>query len=269
LEQSDKAIMSFVKKYLLLPLFLLLTCNAFSQIDHQGVFGAPFSGVSRDVSGSIVNQIGPISDFAKPTDLTAIASKNTLLSGESSPLQAALLLDDGTLTHLPASAVQWSSVSDQISIEGSLVTAKVIPRKYQVALQARSHGLTTLLFIRLKPGETAFSALDNSQLPLVLVDSVRLPQSGWKESNWFGTFYQPNKNVNWLMHKHHGWLYSAEVDANSLWLWSPDQKWLWTGPELYPHLYRHKDSTWIYLMVQMPGKTYYNFSTKSFERSFP
>jgi hypothetical protein len=261
--------MSFVKKYLLLPLSLLLTGNAFSQIDHQGVFGAPFSGISRDVSGSIVNQIGPISDFVKPTDLTAIASKKTLLSGESSPLQAALLLDDGTLTHLPPSVVQWSGASNQIFLEGNLVTAKMISRKSQVSLQARSQGLTTFLFIRLKPGDTLSSAWENSQLPLALVDSVSLPQSGWKESNWFGTFYQPNRNVNWLMHQNHGWLYSAAVDASSLWLWSPEQKWLWTGPELYPHLYRHKDATWIYLMVQMPGKTYYNFSTKSFERSFP
>jgi len=256
-------------RHCLHSLLFLIAGVAFAQIEHQGVLGAAFSGVSRDSTGSIVNQVGPIADFAHPTSLSAIASKNTLLSGESSPLQAALLLDDGTLTPLPPSVVQWSGASNQIFVEGNLVTAKMISRKSQVSLQARSQGLTTLLFIRLKPGDTPSSALDNSQLPLALVDSVSLPQSGWKESNWFGTFYQPNKNVNWLMHKHHGWLYSDEADSSSLWLWSPDQKWLWTGPELYPHLYRHKDSTWIYLMVQMPGKTYYNFSTKSFERTFP
>ena len=259
----------FTKKYFLFPISLLASLSAFSQIEHKGVLGAAFSGISKDSSGSIVNQVGPIADFAQPTELSAIASKNTLLTGESSPLQATLLLDDGTLTHLPPSVVQWSSASDQVSIEGNLATAKVISSRSRVALQATSQGLKAHLFIRVKPGETASSALDNSRLPSALADSVRLSQPGWKESSWFGTFYQPNEEVRWVLHRHHGWLYSAEADAHSLWLWSPDQKWLWTGPGIYPHLYRHKDTTWIYLMVQMPGKTYYNFATKSFERDSP
>lgn len=250
-------------------LLFLIAGVAFAQIEHQGVLGAAFSGVSRDSSGSIVNQVGPISDFAHPSSLSAIASKNTLLSGESSPLQATLLLDDGTVTHLSPSVVQWSSANELVSIEGNLATAKIISKRSRVALQATSQGLTALFFIRVKPGETPSTALDNSQLPLALADSVRLSQPGWKESNWFGAFYQPNKNISWLLHRDHGWLYSADADAGSLWIWSPDHKWLWTGSGIYPHLYRHKDATWIYLMVQMPAKTYYNFSTKSFERSSP
>ena len=263
----------FAKKYSFLAIPFLVACSAFSQIQHQGFFGAAFSGISKDSSGSIVNQVGPIADFAQPVGLSATASKNTLLSGESSPLQAALLLDDGTLTHLPFTAVEWSSASDQVSIEevpaGILAKAKVISKRSRVALQATSQGLTAHLFIRVKPGETPSSALGNARLPSALADSVRLSQPGWKDSNWFGSFYQPNEDVRWILHRHHGWLYSAEADAHSLWLWSPDQKWLWTGPGIYPHLYRHKDTTWIYLMVQMPGKTYYNFSTKSFERGSP
>ena len=259
----------FAKKYSLLAISFLVVGSAFSQIQHQGFLGAPFSGFSRDSSGSIVNQVGPIANFAQPTDLLAIATKNTLLSGESSPLQATLLLDDGTVTYLSPSVVQWSSASDKISIEGHLATAKVISKRSRIALHATSQGLTALFFIRVKPGETVSSALGDSHLPLALADSVRLSQPGWKDSNWFGSFYQPHEDISWILHRHHGWLYSAEADAHSLWLWSPDQKWLWTSPGIYPHLYRHKDATWIYLMVQLPGKTYYNFSTKSFESVSP
>ena len=263
----------FPKKHFFYLASLLISLSAFSQIEHQGFFGAAFSGVSQDSSGSIVNQVGPIADFAQPVGLAATATKSTLLSGESSLLRAALQLDDGTITHLPFTAVEWSSASDQVSIEeasaGILAKAKVISKRSRVALQATSQGLTAHLFIRVKPGETVSSALDNSRLPSTLSDSVGSSQPGWKESGWFGTFYQPYEEVSWVLHREHGWLYSAEADANSLWLWSPDQKWLWTGPGIYPHLYRHKDASWIYFMLNLPGTTYYNFSSKSLERATP
>ena len=99
----------FPKKYFLYPASLLISLSAFSQIEHKGFLGAAFSGVSLDSSGSIVNQVGPIADFAQPVGLAATATKSTLLSGESSLLRAALQLDDGTITHLPFTAVEWSS----------------------------------------------------------------------------------------------------------------------------------------------------------------
>ena len=254
----------FQKKYSLLAISLVVACSAFSQIEHQGVLGSSFSGISKDSSGSIVNQVGPIADFAVPTGLSAKAERNPLFSGESSELKATLRLDDGTITRLPDSTVAWSSNSEMLSIAGDIATAKVISKRARVSVQASVHGLTTVLFIRLKPGETPDSALEDSDLPPILSDAVKLSQPGWRNSPWLGSFYVAGDK--WIHHQHHGWLYSAQSGQNSVWLWSPTQKWLWTGPGIYPHIYRNKDATWLYFIVQaLPEKAYFNQSTKTIE----
>ena len=83
--------------------------------------GAAFSGVSFR---SIVNQVGPIADFAQPVGLAATATKSTLLSGESSLLRAALRWMMGRLLICPLR--RWSG---QVSIEeASFAKAKVYPK---------------------------------------------------------------------------------------------------------------------------------------------
>jgi hypothetical protein len=244
--------------------FVLLADSAFSAIEHQGVLGGAFTGISTDASGHVVNQIGPIADFSVPIGLSAKAEKTPLFSGESSALRAALRLDDGTVTRLPDSVVEWSSNSERISIAGDLATAKVISKRARVSVQASVHGLTTVFFIKLNPGENPDSALEDSGLPSALADAVKLSQSGWRNSAWFGSFYAAGDK--WILHQHHGWLYSAGSGQHSVWLWSPTQKWLWTGPGIYPHIYRNNDATWLYFIVQaLPRKVYFNQSTKTIE----
>ena len=245
--------------------FVLLASSAISEIEHQGVIGGAFTGISTDSSGRVVNQIGPIADFAVPTSLSAKAERNPVFSGESSELRAALRLDDGTITRLADSVVEWSSNSGRISIEGDLATATVISKRARVSVQASAYGFTTVLFIMLKPGENPNSTLEDSDLPLILADAAKLPQQpGWRNSAWFGSFYVAGDK--WIHHQHHGWLYSAGSDQNSVWLWSPTQKWIWTGPGIYPHIYRNNDATWLYFIVQaLPEKVYFNQSTKTIE----
>lgn len=244
--------------------FALLASSAFSAIEHQGVIGGAFTGISTDASGHIVNQVGPIADFAVPTGLSAKAEKNSMFSGESSELRATLRLDDGTVTRLPDSVVQWSSNSERISIAGDLATATVISKRARVSVQASAHGLTAVLFIKLNPGGNPDSALEDSGLPSALADAVKLSQPGWRNSSWFGSFYVAGDK--WIHHQNHGWLYSAGSGQNSVWLWSPTQKWLWTGPGIYPHIYRNNDATWLYFIVQaLPRKVYFNQSTKTLE----
>ena len=240
--------------------FALLATSAFSAIEHQGVIGGAFTGISTDASFHIVNQVGPIADFAVPTGLSAKAEKNSLFSGESSKLGAVLRLDDGTVTRLPDSVVRWSSSSERISIAGDLATATVISKRARVSVQASAHGLTAVLFIKLNPD----SVLEGSALPSALADAVKLSQPGWRNSSWFGSFYVAGDK--WIHHQNHGWLYSAGSGQNSVWLWSPTQKWLWTGPGIYPHIYRNNDATWLYFILQaLPRKVYFNHSTKTIE----
>ena len=248
----------------LLGILCLPASSLISAIEHEGVFGAAFVGSSTDSTSRIINQVGPIADFAVPRALAARAEKGTLRSGESSPLKADLVLDDGTVTRLPASEVNWTSPASVVSIENDLATAVQVSRRTSVSLRASAHGFQATFFIRLKPGESASSALAYAGLPPALSDSTDLGQSGWMRSPWFGSYFRGTEN--WLHHEGHGWLYSAPAHGQSLWLWNPKQRWLWTSPAIYPHIYRNKDGTWLYFMATShSSKGYYNQSTKAFE----
>ena len=250
--------------FTLIAILCIPASALFSGIEHEGVFGAAFVGVSTDSSSRIVNQVGPLADFAVPRNLAAHAQKRTLHSGESSILKADLVLDDGTVTRLPASEVIWTSPASSVAIENGLATAVAVSKRMSVSMQASAHGFTVTFFIRLKPGENASSALVNAGLPSALSDSIDLGQSGWKRSSWFGSFFRGNEN--WLHHQNHGWLYSVAADENSLWLWNPQHRWLWSSRAIYPHIYRNKDGTWLYFMATSDSSTnYYNQSTKAFE----
>ena len=44
------------------------------------------------------------------------------------------------------------------------------------------------------------------------------------------------------------------------------QEWVWTGPQIHPHLFRNKDGTWLYFMKEaLPRKVFYNYDTQNFE----
>lgn len=178
-------------------------------------------------------------------------------------LRADLVLDDGTVTQLPSSEINWTTQASSVSIENDLATAFQVSKRMIVSMQATAHGFTATFFIRLKPGENASSALAGAGLP-ALSNSINLSQSGWKRSSWFGDYFRGNEN--WIHHQKHGWLYSVAADGNSLWLWTPHQRWIWTSPGIYPHIYRNKDGAWLYFMAKSQvDRGYYNQSTKAFE----
>ena len=102
-----------MKKFSALLALLLLGAGTLAGgIENEGVFGAAFAGVSTDASHRIVNQVGPLADFAVPKALAARAEKRTLQEGESSPLKADLVLDDGTVTNLSPVEVSWTAPGD-------------------------------------------------------------------------------------------------------------------------------------------------------------
>ena len=253
------------------PLAILLIALSpllHAKVSHEGVLGAPFYGITNDSSRTVTNQVGPYADFAVPIKLNARTNSNSLLSGEFTKLQASLSLDDGTLTALSPSTVIWTSPSPQLVIKDGFVTAEKISQNARVSISANLDGFSAILFLRLKVGaSTVDPASDSSDLSKnVLSDSVELPQTGWKRSGWFGNYFEGGNN--WIHHQHHGWLYTAANAPSSLWLWSPTQKWLWTGPEIYPHMFRNEDASWMYFIVQaLPQKVYYNQSSKSLERA--
>ena len=113
---------SFSKTFFLLGMSFTLSLNA--EIQHSGFLGGPFHGVSRDVSGSIVNRVGTAADLVDTIGLVAHSDLRSIEDGESAHLQAALRLDDGTITKINARDVQWSTESDKLSIADGLATAR-------------------------------------------------------------------------------------------------------------------------------------------------
>ena len=237
----------------------------FSEVENEGIIGAPFYTTNNDVTGSIQNQVGPFAEFAVSSGLTAQSEVTTLLAGEKSQLSATLRLDDGTLTRLPATDVTWSSTSTNISIADDFATAKEISRNTRVSISANAEGFNAVVFIRLKTGSPIVDSGSNTNTPNALSLSTDLAQAGWKNSQWFGIYYDAENQ--WIHHVDHGWLFTSSMAANSIWLWSPQEEWLWTGPGVYPHLFRNKDSTWLYFVLKSAtGSVYYNQTSKSFEK---
>jgi hypothetical protein len=205
--------------------------TAFSQLQNEGVIGASFFGETVDSTGSIQNQVGPNADFAVPVGLSANAELSSLFSGTSSKLVASLRLDDGTLTRLSGDEVKWESASGDISFSGDFLTANGVTKKKRIAVIASAQGYTDKFFVILKKNE-----------PTVIQNPNVVPLD-------------------------HGWLFTSSDSADSIWLWSTSDQWLWTGPGVYPHLFRNRDSSWLYFVREaLPQKVFYNQTKKAFEK---
>ena len=85
---------------------------------------------------------------------------------------------------------------------------------------------------------------------------------GWRKSNWLGIF-QPTEH-QWIYHTEMGWFYPSAMDDGSLWLWSQENGWLWTGSDIYPQLFSHKSGNWLYFMGKIGGRPrFYDYTSQS------
>lgn len=63
-------------------LIVLLWNPLFSEVQNEGIIGAPFYSTNYDVTGSIQNQAGPFAEFAVSSGLIVQPEFSTLLPGE-------------------------------------------------------------------------------------------------------------------------------------------------------------------------------------------
>ena len=122
-------------------------------------------------------------------------------------------------------------------------------RPYARNLNGETFGQTSKLSI--SQSETRWLAHSNSL------------EAGWYSSDWLGTFI-PYPN-DWIYHLSLGWLYVPEIAPGGTWLWSSTHDWFWTSAEAFPHFYRNAQASWIYLIPTGYGKSYYDYTTQSFE----
>lgn len=87
-------------------------------------------------------------------------------------------------------------------------------------------------------------------------------QGGWQTSPWFGSFRRYEQG--WIFHADLNWLYAYAGESGDVWLWSQDHGWLWTGPDVYPHLFNHGTANWFYFLKKQDGiPKFYDYSTES------
>ena len=154
--------------------------------------------------------------------------------------------------------------SDQLSITNGLVTARNVAQRTKVAILASADGYSATVFLRLKPGQTPEDAVGQLELPQALASKWIWNSLVGNNQNGLVPFYKGENN--WIHHAQHGWLYAAGGDDVQHLALEPKQEWVWTGPGIYPHLYRNADASWIYFVVPaLPRKVYYSHSTQIFE----
>lgn len=254
---------SFVRK----PLFCLSICFApllSAQIEHQGVVGGPFHGYLEDSDGQTRVQVGPVADFALPSGLSAQAMQNRISSGGSSPLSASIILNDGTYTVLDPSQVDWSFSEPHLRVDNGSLLAEVMPKQTSIRVRASAEGFEQSFTIFILADDGLVAEEVEARLPEVLRSAIELEAKGWKQSEWFGIFYDAQNG--WLYHVDHGWLHSSPGGTDAAWFWNEEQEWFWTGPQIYPHLFRNRDAAWLYFFRQaLPRQVFYNYNSEKLE----
>ena len=46
-------------------------------------------------------------------------------------------------------------------------------------------------------------------------------------------------------------------EMETAWFWNEQNQWVWTGENIYPHLYRHRDAAWLYFFKQALPRLYF------------
>ena len=96
----------------------------------------------------------------------------------------------------------------------------------------------------------------NYSVPSVRASASFTTTSGWKNSSWFGYFYDPGSN--WIHHQYLGWLYPVDSGSSGTWFYHSSYGWMWTNSTAYPWIYFYSLSGWRYFLS---GKGFYKADT--------
>ena len=80
--------------------------------------------------------------------------------------------------------------------------------------------------------------------------------AGWFRT-WLGDVYLTDDK--WIYHGELGWLYAVGENESSVWLWSENLGWSWSGAGTFPYLYRNKPGGWLYQLSTDRGPALYDF----------
>jgi|TARA_B110000438_G_scaffold299105_2_gene348637 hypothetical protein len=110
-------------------------------------------------------------------------------------------------------------------------------------------GLSSLL-----PADRGYQILDNAAYAARFeVADIQLVHfvDDWKESSWFGVFYD-DPSSGWNFHSDIGWLWYEMEDQreNHLWYFDQTMGWLWTSSTSNPFVFSSSTGSWFYRFPQ-------------------
>jgi hypothetical protein len=95
----------------------------------------------------------------------------------------------------------------------------------------------------------------------VRADTTTDASSGWKQSSWFGNYF--DSGSNWIYHESLGWLYPVDAGTDATWLYHPNWNWLWVKEAYYPWIYFNDLSSWLYFGSDSGTLSFYDYETKT------
>ena len=194
------------------------------------------------------------------TDILNLSSENkTILSGSIFHNGGLPILEAGFYTSSSSLFTTSTKLLVDLANGSSTFTQELNQKELTSTLFVRA-------FVRNQKGETLgnLKRLDPQPIEMQWSSHAMILGNGWMQSDWFGTFN--HFPLNWIFHSRLGWLYIPESRTEELWLWAADHGWLWTGKNVFPHLYKNNTGTWIYLLDrEVQGKNIYDYQSGLFK----
>lgn len=78
----------------------------------------------------------------------------------------------------------------------------------------------------------------------MLFSNSKFLADDWWWSAWLGFF--SSRHYPWIYHNHLGFLYCTGNSTDDIWLYDLNLGWLWTSSRVYPFLYSHQRSSWLW-----------------------
>ena len=179
--------------------------------------------------------------------LAPVTERGILVSNHRNPLP-----DQNGTRRLQAS-LQGTEFT--VEVTGLVAGKRTYLRPYAISSEAIVFGSSRVII----PGNNSVKRAND-----LFADAPSLV-GGWVDAGWLGKLYPTPRG--WLYHEELGWLYPADDGENGLWLWQPEQGWLWTKVRVYPYLYQHRDDTWLYFLGKHGNKrSFYNSRSQKLEK---
>jgi hypothetical protein len=185
-----------------------------AQVEYTGFLGGPLHGTVKDEKEAVTVQLGLTADLIVPNGFAAHSEQSRLSSGSSTALHASLLLDDDSHTVLNPESVEWTLSQPVLQVRSGSLLAEVLSESTMVRVRISAEGFSTSLTEFILADDKEISKKESDSLPEALRSAIELEAVGWKESEWFGVFYDVRNG--WVYHADHEWIHLAEGGGEPL-----------------------------------------------------